>query len=64
MDEQMICEGFDAHNLLHTGGVSMTIMANRSDTHSVPVVCIAIEGNGSLPSHRGGGTPKMGDCSH
>lgn len=46
---------FDVYNMSDTGGVSKTLNAHSSDADHVPVVCISLEGNGSRPSHRGGG---------
>lgn len=36
----------------------MTVLNARPDGHSIPVVFV-LEGNGSRPSHRGGGLPRI-----
>lgn len=36
----MIVIAIDQHNVLITGGVSMTLLSGRTDGHSVPVIMV------------------------
>lgn len=49
----LVVTGLDLYNQAETGGVSMPVTAAASDSHHIP--CVALEGNGSRPSHMGDG---------
>ena len=39
LNNQSVLCGFDAHNILETGGQSQTLTSGRNDTHSIPTIC-------------------------
>lgn len=49
----LVVTGLDLYNQAETGGAAMAVRAAASDAEHIP--CIALEGNGSRPSHMGDG---------